>query len=200
MKKAERNTRKRILESIYRDIKLNGFRACRPDKVIAELNITKGALYYYFPNKLVLGYAVVDEILKPGYLEYWQPLKEFEGNAIDFLIQRLRNIQKFFNQSNEAMVGSPLSNLIQEMAPQDEGFRERLESVVKKIQEIVTDALRRSQEKGFINNEINPQRLAWFYISSIEGSYNLAKVSNDKTIFVESLNCLAEQLEEMKNK
>ena len=197
MKTKLKNTRKAILEEVYEDIKIHGFHGCRPDKVIKDLDITKGALYHYFPNKLSLGYAVVDEILKPKYLQFWQPLKDFEGNAIDFLLTRIKNIQRFFNE-NEVLIGSPLSNLIQEMSPVDDGFRSRLESIVKVIQDIIIEAIHRSQQKGLINKEINARSFTYFYISSIEGSYNLAKVSNDKTIFIDSLNCLVHYLENMK--
>ena len=192
------NTRKAILEEVYENMKIYGFQNCRPDKVVRELDITKGALYHYFPNKLSLGYAVVDEIIKPKYLQFWQPLQDFEGNAIDFLLERIKNIQKIFNE-NEVLIGSPLSNLIQEMSPVDDGFRKRLESIVNEIQEIIINAIKRSQDKGLISKDLDAKSLTYFYISSIEGSYNLAKVSNKKSIFIDSLICLIDYLKKINN-
>jgi AcrR family transcriptional regulator len=117
-----KNTREEILRAVYADMQINGFQGTRPDKVIRELGITKGALYHYFPGKLALGYAIVDEIIAPTYLGYWRELENYPGNPVDFLLEMVQSISNACSQKR-MLVGSPLSNLIQEMSPLDEGFR-----------------------------------------------------------------------------
>ena len=60
----ESATRQIILQAAFDEIYAHGFQAASLTKILSTTGVTKGALYYYFPNKLTLGYAVVDEILK----------------------------------------------------------------------------------------------------------------------------------------
>jgi AcrR family transcriptional regulator len=194
----EKNTRQDILWKVYQDIKKNGFNGCRPDKAIRELGITKGALYHYFPDKLSLGYAIVEEIIEPRYLGYWNSLADFQGNALNYLIDRLDHICRYFDEK-DVLSGSSLSNLIQEMAGQDEGFRQRLEKVVHNIQAIIIGALRKSRDQGLIPASVQVENLTYFFLAALEGSYNQAKVFNNKDIFIKSIRQLQELLKQIKH-
>jgi AcrR family transcriptional regulator len=66
------DTRARILQENYKAVHRFGFQGTRTDKVVAELGITKGAFYHYFPTKNDLGYAIVDEIILPNYTSIWK--------------------------------------------------------------------------------------------------------------------------------
>ena len=58
----ELDTRQVILEAAYEEIHVRGFQAASLSKILSSTNVTKGALYHYFPTKLALGYAVVDPL------------------------------------------------------------------------------------------------------------------------------------------
>ena len=49
----------------------NGFRATGLDQILAETRVTKGALYHHFGNKNELGYAVLEEVVRPMMLDRW---------------------------------------------------------------------------------------------------------------------------------
>ncbi len=78
--RSERNpdqTRRRILEAAFIEMYRNGFQGMRLDEVIAASELTKGALYHHFPNKQALGYAVVEEVIRPMMESIWvQPLQQ----------------------------------------------------------------------------------------------------------------------------
>ena len=74
------DTRAQILERNFQAVRLHGFQGMRADKVITDLGITKGALYHYFPNKFELGYAIVDELIAPVYVNSWRPFEEATAN------------------------------------------------------------------------------------------------------------------------
>ena len=87
-------------------------------------------MYHYFPTKLDLGYAVVDEILGGSY----------HSNGCNhyckLMIQLLHLIQYHYAAGHEIteediQCGCPLNNLAQEMAPVDEGFRLACEAVYR---------------------------------------------------------------------
>lgn len=208
------DTRRRILEAAYQDMVVHGFQGTRPDKVIQTLGITKGALYHYFPSKLALGYAVVEEILEPQYLGNWDALNSYRGNPLDFVNQVLERIQAGVQGASECLsesasiraskgvsesagrrCGSPLSNLIQEMSPLDEGFRLRLRRIAETILEALAKALSRAQEAGQVKRCETPEAMARFIFSTLEGSYGLSKVFEHPVLFTDALSVLSRVLD-----
>lgn len=183
------------MESIH----INGFHATRTDKVIAELGITKGAFYHYFPDKLSLGYAVVDEILYPQYVNMWTHLEHFKGNIIDGIILGLQNVRGTCNDETIGY-GCPLNNLIQEMAPMDDGFRARLNRIVDKELGLLSAAISKGKKQKQIVKFVDPKALAYFIFASIEGSFTLGKINQSKAVFDASIDQLVRYLETLKTK
>ena len=73
----------------------------------------------------------------------------------------------------------PLNNLAQELSNEDEGFRRRVEGVYKRLQDGVARALRRGQEAGTVRSDIDPERIASFYLAASAGIMGAAKTSQD---------------------
>jgi TetR/AcrR family transcriptional regulator, transcriptional repressor for nem operon len=183
------DTRTQILEKSYQALRLHGFQGTRADKVILDLGITKGALYHYFPSKLDLGYAIVDELIMPRYTRLWLSLDQFEGNPADGIISQLRYLISMSSEE-EVRLGCPLNNLMQEMAPLDQGFQQRLQHIVNVQREAIGSALKRGQQAGQIRQEIETDPSAIFILSSLEGSYSIAKALQQREIFETSLQTL----------
>ena len=66
-------TRQKILTVAADEIHQHGFKATSLSVILSRCNISKGALYYHFTNKLELGYAVFEENFIPMFLGTWQP-------------------------------------------------------------------------------------------------------------------------------
>ena len=64
-------TRHNLLEAAFDEIHRTGFQAASLHRILRRTGLTKGALYHHFPNKLALGYAVVDELLGPYLEQNW---------------------------------------------------------------------------------------------------------------------------------
>lgn len=191
------DTRERILEKNAEAIHINGFQGTRTDKVIAELGITKGAFYHYFPDKLAMGYAIIDEILYPHYISAWTHLENYAGNPVDGVLEGIEHIRKTCNEQTVGY-GCPLNNLIQEMSPLDEGFRTRLNRIVDKEIEVMAAAFAKAQEMGEMVDFIEPQALAYFVFSGLEGSFTIGKIKQSKTVFDASVNQLVQYLNSLK--
>jgi AcrR family transcriptional regulator len=185
------DTREQILHLMFTDIHKNGFQGLRADKVVSSLGITKGAMYHYFPNKQSIGIAVIDEIIKPNYLHFYHELNSWTGNPIDKIQQNIRFLSDKCT-AEELRFGCPLNNLVQEMCPIDEHFRVRLQTVVDGMARSVADALRRGQAAGTVKTDIDPDAIAQFYLSALEGSYGMTKARKDVTAFRASLQILCQ--------
>lgn len=189
------DTRQQILEKNYHALHRHGYQGMRADKVTEELGITKGALYHYFPTKLELGYAVVDEILAPIYVGQWAPLKVSEGNPIDGIIAVL---QKHVKLPKDITLGCPLNNLMQEMSPLDAGFRTRLQNILLAMADALESALLRGQKSGVVKKNIDAKQTAFFILSSIEGAYGLAKTMQSKKVFESAVHALSGYVESLR--
>lgn len=183
------DTRRSILQKNYEAIHRQGFQGIRTDKVIEELGITKGAFYHYFKNKQELGYAVVDEIIAPEYLNLWRQLDDYEDQPIDGIIHVLRQFRSRFDEE-QIKLGDPLNNLIQEMANLDQGFQQRLNHIIREIHAAISRALRQAGNNLQLASLIEEESLAYFILSSLEGSFSLAKAQQSKAVFNRSIDQL----------
>ena len=196
------DTRRAILEKNYEAILEKGFQGVRTDKVVADLGITKGAFYHYFPNKNTLGYAVVDEIIYPRFVGIWKETyqlleKEETIHSIDIICQTLDKISRF-STSDTISVGCPLNNLIQEMATIDENFRVKLEAILDKQHFFIHSILEKGIQKQQIKSEINTNDWAYFVLAGLEGSYTIGKAKNDIKAFEASIKSLLIALQAIK--
>lgn len=178
----ERNpdmTRQRILEAAFLEIYRNGFQGMRLDDVLGVTGLTKGALYHHFPNKLALGYAVVDEVILPTVEAMWlQPLK----NASDPLQGLVTVIEQLPDVKPPEMIqyGCPVNNLAQEMSPLDEGFRKRLDYIFRVWHDVTEQALERARHQGRIRDDVNCDETATFVLAALEGCIGIAKNAQSK--------------------
>ncbi len=195
-REAADNTRARLLEAAFHEIHRNGFRAASLDAILRETGVTKGALYYHFKNKAELGYAVVEEIIRPFVHENWEPILGAD-NVIDGAIEVMH--KRIEERGEMALtLGCPFNNLIQEMSPVDEGFRDRLHTLLEEWREGVAQGIRRGQEKGHVRRDVDPQGTADFIISAIEGCIGMAKGAGCRTFYAGGMRGLEEYLNHLR--
>ncbi len=176
--RSERNpdqTRRRILEAAFIEMYRNGFQGMRLDEVTAASELTKGALYHHFPNKRALGYAVVEEVIRPMMESIWvQPLQQ-ASDPLQGLLAVIENMPEAKPSEMMLQYGCPLNNLAQEMSPLDEGFRRRLDQVFNIWRQVISDALRAARDKGIIRADIDCDETATFVMAALEGCIGIAK-------------------------
>lgn len=192
-------TREVLLKAHLKAMHLHGFQGMRTDKVIQSLEITKGAFYHYFPDKLSLGYAIVDELLKPQYLNIWKKVEQHPQGVIDGLLEVLA----YFSQSvctndERASLGCPLNNLIQEMAPLDEGFHNRLQFIVAEERRMLRQALQKGIQSGRLSTHLEADDVALFILASVQGAFAIAKALKSKGAFDQAIGVLVNWVSQMK--
>jgi AcrR family transcriptional regulator len=174
----EPDTRGTILTAAYREIHLNGFQAASLANILARTGLTKGALYYYFPNKTELGYAVIDEVIARRIeLRFIEPLQHLD-DPIEGFMQLIQAASDSFSLT-DIELGCPLSVLAQEMAPIDEGFRLRLAAIYEHWHQSISQVLLRAQQDGLIIEAVDPRAMAVTIVAIMEGGLSCAKVAQD---------------------
>lgn len=192
------NTRMRILEAAHEEIYEHGFQGMRIDAVLQKTQLAKGALYHYFPSKLTIGYAVVDEIILGHFMQFWQEfLKPGEDPISGLQKMFLWKADCFLSEQN--FKGCPLNNLTQEMAAIDEGFKNRLQNVMMTIHKSVCQALTEGQSAGFVKKELDPNSTTLFLLSSYQGIMGTAKCMQAPEMLAELFTTLNSYLDTLRD-
>lgn len=189
-------TRSRIISKCYEAICEHGFNTLRTDKEIQRLKITKGAFYHYFPSKFDLGYAVVDEMILPAYLEKWSGLDNLTHGIASTLYTIIE--REKVNATEQSIArGDVLSNLMLEMSHEDELFREKLENVLESQVRILQKAILAGKAVGEMKPQIDARSMAYSIVGQLQGCYAIAKTRNSRDVFTLMVNTLQKQLKEM---
>jgi TetR/AcrR family transcriptional repressor of nem operon len=172
-------TRQKILEISADEIHKKGFIATSLSCILVRCEVSKGALYHHFKNKMELGYAVFEEIYTPMFLELWQPSVEVD-DPIEGLCDFFTAMYKE-SSCDEIVCGCPLNNLCQEMSAVDEGFRLRILNMQQQLNQLIAINLQRVASQ--LRDDIDFSQVAYFIVSTFHGSSSLSKSSKNKDLF-----------------
>lgn len=197
MKRNPVQTRQTILEAALHEIHRNGFQAASLSNILAKTGLTKGALYHHFPNKLALGYVLVEELLKEMVSENWlRPLETCEDP-----IQCLQEIFKILSKQmkpEDILHGCPINNLALEMSPMDQGFRQRINEIYDLWRKGIADAFLRGQVNGKVSKKISPLNAATFIVASLAGTRSIAKNFQSQEVLLSCGESLINYLETLR--
>ena len=200
--RAPEATRERLVAAAFEEIHRHGYQGTGLDTILATAGVTKGALYHHFADKADLAHAVIDEIIRGLTLERWTgPLADYAGDPISGLQMVLRRAAaEFCDERLVDMVelGCPLNNLAQEMSPLDERFRRRIAFVFETWIEAFAQALERGRADGTVRRDVDARKVATFVVSSIEGSFGLAKNAKNAPLLRENFEVLSDFLDSLR--
>lgn len=177
-------TRQAMLLAAFDEIHRQGFQSASLSNILAATGLTKGALYHHFGNKQQLGYAVIDEIIRPEVIARWvEPIKQDGADPIGTL--RAVVIQAGESMSEEdILLGCPLNNLAQEMSPVDEGFRQRINALFDEWREAIASAFTRGKQSGHVRDDVDEASAASFIVASLEGCVGMAKNARSRQVLM----------------
>lgn len=177
-------TRQLLIDKGYELINMYGYHATSVDRIISEVNLTKGAFYYHFENKHHFVEAIIQErIEKEIHSEFIEPIN-MRGNPLFILSDLLQN--KLINDKSLApSLGSPLTNFIVELShePNDYDLQMQLKEILDQWKVALINLLYRGIEDGYLDRHINTESVAEFIINSLEGVRTLKRTTNDKSLF-----------------
>ncbi len=186
-------TRRALLDSAAGHIHRLGFQAASLDAILTESGVSKGALYHHFATKQELGLAVVDEVYGQPFLAELAAQLRRSADPLTDLALVLRSKREGATLCS-VQHGCPLNNLAQELAGQDEAFRQRINAIMQAWRNLLQDALDRAAQAGLLRSGVDTAREALFLVASLEGATGLAKTTRDPAVYTHCLEVLEEHL------
>lgn len=200
--RAPEATRERLVTAAFEEIHRHGYQGVGLETILAHAGVTKGALYHHFADKADLAYAVIDEVIRGLTLTRWtSPLASYEGDPISGLQLVLDVVATEFCDErfvDKVELGCPLNNIAQEMSPLDERFRRRVAVVFETWIEAFAQALERGRADGTVRRDVDARKVATFVVSSIEGSFGLAKNAKSAPLLRENFEVLHDFLDTLR--
>ena len=193
-------TRQVLIDKGYELINTYGYHAVSIDRIITEVDLTKGAFYYHFDNKHHFVEAVINErISKEIHSNFIEPLNG-RGNPI-FILTDLLEDKLLKDKSLDQNLGSPLTNFITELSHEanDYDLQLQLKEILDEWQIAMMNLLHRGIEDSYLSRHINPESVAEFIIISLEGARTLKKTTSNQSIFYNFIEQLKNYLETLKN-
>lgn len=169
------DTRNHIIQTGADLIAQKGFGATGLNAVLTAAGVPKGSFYHYFKSKDDFGLAVIDSFAEAYDTRLDAILNDTSRSCLD----RLRT---YFDTGFEAMLngeytrGCLIGNLGQELAGQNEIFRQRLEKVLAGWERRFEKCIAEAQQAGDVSPAVDPADAASLLLSGWEGAILRAKV------------------------
>lgn len=189
--KQPEETRNALLDAAFLEFYRNGFQGGSLNRIVSEVDVTKGALFYHFAGKRALGYAVVDERIVPLLFQRWLDPVASADDPVSAIQDAFRTFIAEDVASGHWVLGCPMNNLAQEMSPLDEGFRTRLDAAYRDWRNGFAEALRRGMDAGLVRPDVDADATAAFIVASQMGLWGTGKYSQDPALMTRASETLS---------
>jgi len=188
-------TKRLIIETCFDMFYSNGYNNTSIPDIMKKTNLTKGAFYHHFKNKLEIGKKVIEDILSIRiYNGFIKPLKENKSKSVsDLLIYVFTERIKNFTEKEKAL-GCPANNMINEIGCSVSDFREPLRKLMDGWKDALIDVIEIGKKNNEINKEVDSNAAATYLICSFEGARGIRKIYNDDTLFTNYLQAVKEYI------
>ncbi|WP_276090288.1 TetR/AcrR family transcriptional regulator [Pedobacter sp. JY14-1] len=168
-------TRETILKKAFDLVYRQSYQATSIDDIISQLQVTKGAFFYHFRNKDMMGLAMIREVMAPNMEPYMIHVLGSTPDALEDIYQMVKGLL-LLNPTLDSRYGCPAVNLIEEMAPVNEEFRKALMQLMLKWQDALEKHLREAQIIGQVGKEHDAKQIAMYITAGYSGIRNIGKI------------------------
>ncbi len=181
MSKAVPDTKQKLIDTALELIWKNSYGSVSVDDICKAAEVNKGSFYHFFPSKLDLAIAAMDQsyqAMKPFYDTIFSPenppLKRFE-QWIEFNLRTQEELAVKFGR----VCGCPCASLGSEMSGQEEGIRSKFEELAHRQERFFENALRDLTDEGVLPKNTNVKVMAQEIYTYLLGQLMIARIQND---------------------
>jgi len=190
------DTREYIIKIAAPIFNRNGYAGTSLSKVLSETTLTKGAIYHYFENKDDLALAALEYNLKIVSDYVFDEFKDKE-HACDKLIAFAESFERKYD-TMEDMGGCPVLNAAVDSDDGNAAIKARINRFIRMWRKSLCKIIENGKSKNEIKASVNSEEFALNFISIIEGSSAMSKISNDKKYIEFAVSLLVSMINEMR--
>ncbi len=181
MGRSECDTRQKLIDAALELMWKNSYSTVSVDDICKAIKVRKGSFYYFFPSKVDLALAAMDEASKVTQAMYDEafsasrdPVARFERYA-DMTVEG----QEWAKGKYGHVCGCPLATMGSEMAGQGSGIPEKFGEIYSQKLKHFEAALRDMITSGELPEKTNVKVKAQELLSFIMGQLMMARIQND---------------------
>ena len=156
----------RIVQAALRLFAARGYHNTGIADIIRESGVNRGTLYYYFPSKKELGFAVIDEQVRLMAERGSARHLRTDAHPIDMMLEMIDELPGLAKlETGEALTPSIAARL----GAVDPDFRDRLSAAYGAMVDELEVILRRGAAQGQIADSVDSRVLAYLFTVICEG-------------------------------
>jgi TetR/AcrR family transcriptional repressor of nem operon len=175
------DTKQILIDTALELIWKNSYGSVSVDDICKAAEVKKGSFYHFFPSKVDLAIAAMEEsysAMKPLYDGIFSPdtppLQRFERLA-DFIIAKQAESAERYGR----VCGCPCASLGSEMAGQEAGIRAKFEDIAHRSERYYENALRDMIADGLLPETTDVKVKAQEVYAYALGQMMVARIQND---------------------
>lgn len=175
------DTKQTLIDTALELIWKNSYGSVSVDDICKAADVKKGSFYHFFPSKVDLAIAAMEESYretKPLYDAMFSPasppVQRFEQMA-DFILAKQAEAAAKYGR----VCGCPCASLGSEMAGQEEGIRAKFEDIAHRQERYYENALRDMVAEGRLPETTDIKVLAQEIYTYLLGQMMIARIQND---------------------
>jgi AcrR family transcriptional regulator len=170
------DTRDRIIAAASELFVYQGFEATRLAQVAKAAGANAGSIYYFFPTKEDLLAAVLERRIKDLWPEVLSPIWDRVDDPIERVFALLAQYRQMLVMT-EFSHGCPIGNLAIELNETHPNARKLIAANFDNWLKAVADCFREAAHR--LPEHTNPDQLAIFVLTTMEGAVMLARTYRD---------------------
>jgi len=162
-----RNSIRSVLDSALSLFVAQGYDATSMDDIAGQAGLTKGAVYFYFKDKISLLYA----LLERSEEELFEPIYDAIRSQLSSPTMRIVRLTSEFSRVGAEHKELALLHVVVslEMHGRKNKVEERVQQIYAKLHAEISDVLREGQGSGEFRSSITPEYQASVIIALIDG-------------------------------
>jgi TetR/AcrR family transcriptional repressor of nem operon len=189
MKCQPNTTKQKLIDTAWELLWTSSYGAVSVDDICKAAGVKKGSFYHFFPSKVDLAIASMEETfatIKPEYDSIFSPgsppLQRFSDLA-DHMIAGQEEAAKRYGR----VCGCPCISLGSEIAGQESGVREAFDLILSRKERYYENAIRDLIADGLVPADTDAKAKAAELSTFIIGQLTVARIQNDLTALKRTL-------------
>lgn len=175
------DTKQKLIDTALELLWKNSYGSVSVDDICKASNVKKGSFYHFFPSKMDLALAAMEQDLrmaKDGYTEVFSP-------SIDPLMRFDRLVDAIYEYQSKAaekyghVCGCPCTSIASEMAGQSDDIRAKFEEITSTKKKYFDAAIRDLIAQGKLPSDTDVNERVQEVYNYLMGEVMAARIHND---------------------